>query len=129
MNDIISRRMRAAARRTAESRYNPELGDYSRGKIVGHIRGFIEGVNFILDNLWISCSEALPPLNTSVIVRAEDNDVYIAKLVSIPDEDELMWEGEYSFLDFVMVTHWAEVPAFGKLHIHKDRNDDRRDSE
>ena len=98
MNDIISRRMRAAARRTAESRYNPELGDYSRGKIVGHIRGFIEGVNFILDNLWISCSEALP-------------------------------EGEYSFLDFVMVTHWAEVPAFGKLHIHKDRNDDRRDSE
>ena len=129
MNDIISRRMRAAARRTAEARYNPELGDYSRGKIVGHIMGFMEGVNFILDNLWISCTEALPPLNTSVIVRTEDNDVYIARLVSMPDEDELIWEGEYGFLNLNIVTHWAEVPAFGKSHIHKDSNDDRRYSE
>lgn len=129
MNDIIIRRVRAAASETGTAHYDPELGDYSLGKHIGHIRGFIEGAEFILKNLWISRSEALPPLNTSVIVRTEDNDVYIAKLVSIPDEDELIWEGEYSFLDLNIVTHWAEVPVFGKLHIHKDSNDDRRDSE
>lgn len=46
----IKERIEAEARRTA-LRYDPAASRYSAGKQVGHIRGFIEGAEYVLDHL------------------------------------------------------------------------------
>ena len=50
MNETISKKVEAEARRTAQ-RYDPTVSRYSAGKQVGHIRGFIEGAEYVLDYL------------------------------------------------------------------------------
>lgn len=118
MNDIINRRVCTAASETRIAHYDSELEDYSVGEHVGRIRGFIEGAEFILKNLWISCSEALPPLNVSVIIRSKDNEVYIARIVSAHVDgvgEYRTCRGEPGTINFDKDTYWAEIPAFDKL--------------
>lgn len=71
--------------------------------------------DWLLDNMWISVEEQLPPFNESVIVHY-DNDDMGGEMFSIRTEDINVVKDNHDFCIYCdeIITHWMSIPKLNK---------------
>ncbi|HIY88185.1 MAG TPA: DUF551 domain-containing protein [Candidatus Bacteroides pullicola] len=112
----IKERIESEARRTA-LRYDPSASRYSAGKQVGHIRGFIEGAEYALNNQWISVDEAIPQSNEEVLCLMKSNGAVVSGFIfKEGNACKVATRPDFEFEDYLdyQVEAWMPMPEYRK---------------
>lgn len=65
MDEILKKRIEEAASEGSK-RYDPNVSQYSLGKNIGYIRGFMDGAEFMLSNQWVNIKDRFSEENKTL---------------------------------------------------------------
>jgi len=90
-----------------------EAKKYSEGlhiidKHIGY-NSFLKGVNYILKNQWINCSNYLPEIGERVIVMLNNDNVDFAIFLIIKDE-KLFYMNNKHYKVNKDISYWMSIP-------------------
>lgn len=76
----------------------------------------LEMAEWLLDNLWISVEDELPPFDEVVIVHCDDtlnpNDMMLTHRTN--DNDIIIDENNFCTYNEEIITHWMPIPKLNK---------------
>lgn len=77
---------------------------------------FVEGANWLLDNLWISVEDELPPFDETVIVHYKERDSTHGVMFSHRTEDVNVVKDNHDFCICCdeIITHWMPIPKLNE---------------
>lgn len=72
--------------------------------------------NWLLDNLWISVEDELPPFEEVVIVHYDNGGHMYGEMFSHRTEDDYIIKDKYDFFIYFheKITHWMTIPKLNK---------------
>jgi len=90
--------------------------------LIAFEKGFIRGAEWLLDNLWVSVEDELPPFEEDVIVHYDNGRSMYGEIFkhgemfSHRTEDTYAVKDKYNFCIYCdeKITHWMPIPKLNK---------------
>lgn len=71
---------------------------------------------WLLDNMWISVEDELPPFEKCVIVHYDNGGCRYGEMFSHRTEDDYVIKDKYDFCNYFYekITHWMQIPKLNE---------------